>query len=171
MSGPLFGGIAGFLLSHTCAVSGACVCYMISRTLGAGFVQKRMPNKVAWLQRKIKENRHNLLYYFMFLRLTPLVPNWFLNASSGTVGVPFSIFVGATTLGLIPYTIMLVRTGLMLDSITTIGFDASVSSPLSTLNFRIVFDLEHRDTLWTRLHRPVAHLPNQERRHARRGYR
>ena len=70
---------------------------MISRTLGAGFVQKRMPNKVAWLQRKIKENRHNLLYYFMFLRLTPLVPNWFLNASSGTVVAPTKTEKGTPT--------------------------------------------------------------------------
>lgn len=91
-------------------------------------MQARMPNKVAWLQRKINENRHNLLYYFMFLRLTPLVPNWFLNASSAVVGVPFHIFAGATLIGLAPYTIILVRMGLMLDSISHVGFDASVSN-------------------------------------------
>ena len=130
ISGLLFGGVGGFLISHGCAVAGACSCYGISKTLGAGFVKTRMPNKVAWLQRKIEENKHNLLYYFLFLRLTPLVPNWFLNASSGTVGVPFGIFFGATLIGLTPYTVMLVRTGLMLESVTSIGFSASVSSTL-----------------------------------------
>uniref|UniRef100_A0A7S3HVZ6 VTT domain-containing protein n=1 Tax=Favella ehrenbergii TaxID=182087 RepID=A0A7S3HVZ6_9SPIT len=125
LSGPLFGGIVGFMLCHSCAVAGACTCYAISKNLGSGFVQSRMPQKVAWLQRKIDENRHNLLYYFMFLRLTPLVPNWFLNASSAVVGVPFGIFAGATFFGLMPYSIILVRMGLMIDSISSIGFDAS----------------------------------------------
>ena len=90
-------------------------------------VQARMPNKLAWLQRKIDENRHNLLYYFLFLRLTPIVPNWFLNASSAVVGVPFDIFSVATLFGLLPYTIILIKTGLMLDSVSTIGFDFYVS--------------------------------------------
>ncbi len=127
LSGPIFGGIPGFLICHICAVAGACICFLISSKLGAGFVQSRMPQKLAWLQRKIDENRHNMLYYFMFLRLTPIVPNWFLNASSAVVGVPFHIFAGATFLGLIPYSVILVRTGLMLDSMTTVGIDPSVS--------------------------------------------
>jgi len=74
-----------------------------------------MPKKLAWLQQKIDENRHNLLYYFLFLRLTPIVPNWFLNASSSVVGVPFRIFFVASLFGLLPYTIILIKTGLMLD--------------------------------------------------------
>lgn len=128
LAGPVFGGVFGFLLAHSCAVTGACGCYAITRSFGSGFVQSRMPNKLAWLQTKINENRHNLLYYFMFLRVTPLVPNWFLNASSAVVGVPFNIFAGATLIGLAPYTIMCVRMGLMLDSISSVGFDASVSN-------------------------------------------
>ena len=63
----------------------------------------------------------------MFLRVTPLCPNWFLNASSAVVGVPFHIFAGATLIGLAPYTILCVKMGLMLESLTTIGFDPTVS--------------------------------------------
>jgi len=63
----------------------------------------------------------------MFLRLTPLVPNWFLNVSSASVGVPFWVFSLTTFVGLIPYTTILVKTGLMLDSVSHIGFDANVS--------------------------------------------
>ena len=64
----------------------------------------------------------------MFLRLTPVVPNWFLNASSGSVGVPFKVFFFASLVGLLPYTTILIKTGLMLDSVTTVGFDMSVST-------------------------------------------
>ena len=87
-----------------------------------------MPNKVAWLKSKITENRHNLFYYFLFLRLTPIVPNWFLNASSAVVGVPFTMFAFTTLIGLVPYTLILIRTGLMLESVSTIGFDLNVSA-------------------------------------------
>ena len=86
-----------------------------------------MPQKIAWLQRKIDENRHNLFYYFMFLRLSPICPNWFLNASSAVVGVPFYIFASATVVGIMPYTLILIKTGLMLDEVSHIGFDLNVS--------------------------------------------
>jgi len=66
---------------------------------------------------KIEENKHNLFYYFMFLRITPLVPNWFLNISSSVVGVPYSIFLTASLIGLIPYTYLLVQMGMTLNEI------------------------------------------------------
>lgn len=53
----------------------------------------------------------------MFLRITPLVPNWFLNLSSAIVGVPYNIFLTASVVGLIPYTFFLIRTGLTLNEI------------------------------------------------------
>ena len=87
-----------------------------------------MPKKLAWFQEKIDQNKHNLFYYFLFLRLTPIVPNWFLNASSAIVGVPFSIFSIATFIGLVPYSAILINMGLALDQITTIGHDWNVST-------------------------------------------
>lgn len=93
-----------------------------------------MPQKLAWLQRKIEENSHNLFYYFLFLRLTPMVPNWFLNASSAIVGVPFKLFFLTTLVGLVPYTTILIKSGLMLDEVSTIGFDFNVSSPSLSQN-------------------------------------
>ena len=169
LSGPLFGGVPGFIMSHLCSVIGACICYFISKKLGAGFVQARMPNKRAWLQNKIDENRHNLLYYFMFLRLTPIVPNWFLNASSAVVGVPFHIFSSTTFIGLLPYSVILVRTGLMLDSITTVGIDPSVSTNSTHSEcFEFGSDtdlpLEHAYTFRPRILVTRANVPHQKRR-------
>lgn len=87
-----------------------------------------MPEKLAWLQRKIDENKSNLFYYFLFLRLTPIVPNWFLNASSAVVGVPFWIFFSTSLVGLMPYSFILIKMGLMLDEVSQIGFDFNVSN-------------------------------------------
>ena len=48
---------------------------------------------------QVQENRENLFYYILFLRLTPIMPNWFVNVACPIVGVPLSCFVSATALG------------------------------------------------------------------------
>ena len=109
----------------------------------------------------------------MFLRLTPIVPNWFLNASSAVVGVPFHIFSGATFIGLLPYTVILVRTGLMLDSISHVGIDPSVStnsthSKCFELRSETNLLLEHAYAFWSRNIVTLANVPHQKGRQDRR---
>ena len=41
--------------------------------------------------------------------------------------MPFWVFSVTTLVGLLPYTTILIKTGLMLDSVSHIGFDANVS--------------------------------------------
>ena len=54
---------------------------------------------VLFLMRQIRKNNDNLMYYLLFLRITPLLPNWFVNVSSPIVGIPVSKFVLATLIG------------------------------------------------------------------------
>jgi hypothetical protein len=42
--------------------------------------------------------RDSLLYFMIFLRITPLVPNSFVNMASPVVGIPFHIFFFGTLL-------------------------------------------------------------------------
>lgn len=66
----------------------------------------------------------------LFLRLTPFLPNWFINVASPIVGIPLPLFVGATFFGLkhlnnnslrksglIPGVIVSVRAGLTLTEL------------------------------------------------------
>lgn len=60
----------------------------------------------------------------MFLRLTPLIPNWFVNLGSPLVGMPYIYFIVATffgnysvNLGLMPNNFILTKTGLTLQEI------------------------------------------------------
>jgi len=39
------------------------------------------------------------MYYLLFLRLTPLLPNWFVNVACPVVGVPLWKFAAATFIG------------------------------------------------------------------------
>jgi uncharacterized membrane protein YdjX (TVP38/TMEM64 family) len=48
---------------------------------------------------QILHNSDKLLYYILFLRITPVVPNWFVNVSCPIVGVPLTQFVVGTFFG------------------------------------------------------------------------
>lgn len=48
---------------------------------------------------QILHNSDKLLYYILFLRITPVVPNWFVNVSCPIVGVPLLQFVVGTFFG------------------------------------------------------------------------
>ena len=80
-------------------------------------MHRKFPEKFEWLQTQIEKNKNKLFFYFVFLRITPLVPNWFLNISSSLAGVPFHIFFCATMVGIIPYTYMLCQTGAAIDEV------------------------------------------------------
>lgn len=62
-----------------------------------------------------------MFFYMLFLRLAPVAPNVFLTMAAGLVGVPFGPFFFASFLGQIPFSILYIRTGLMLDEITSTG--------------------------------------------------
>ena len=63
---------------------------------------------------RIESNRENLLWYMLFLRLTPLLPNWFINVASPIVGVPLSHFAIATFLGTTPANVVYYYAGTVL---------------------------------------------------------
>ncbi|KAE8716257.1 hypothetical protein F3Y22_tig00110151pilonHSYRG00072 [Hibiscus syriacus] len=48
---------------------------------------------------QISQRRERLLNYMIFLRLTPILPNTFINVASPIVDVPYRIFFLATFIG------------------------------------------------------------------------
>ena len=58
---------------------------------------------------QIGKRRDKLLNYMLFLRITPTLPNLFINLASPIVDVPFHIFFLATLVGLIPAAYITVR--------------------------------------------------------------
>lgn len=57
------------------------------------------------------KRRERLLNYMLFLRVTPTLPNTFINVASPMVDVPYHIFFLATFIGLIPAAYVTVRVG------------------------------------------------------------
>lgn len=58
---------------------------------------------------QVAKRREKLLNYMLFLRVTPTLPNTFINVASPIVDVPYHIFLLATSIGLIPAAYVTVR--------------------------------------------------------------
>ena len=114
----LFGGWYGAIMSMTCSVIGSGICYTLFKLVGSPILNKFFASGVAKLRRQIQSNKDNIFFYFLFLRITPILPNWFINISSGNLGIGFSTFVFGTIFGLIPNAVILARAGV---EIATIG--------------------------------------------------
>lgn len=62
---------------------------------------KYFPERISKWQNEIQKQRENLLNYIIFLRVTPILPNWFINIASPVIDVPIKPFFFGTFLGMI----------------------------------------------------------------------
>lgn len=112
ISGSLWDAPTAILLITFSATTGASTCYLLSRSLKLGRLAKRFsPENYEKFREKIANNKDNIWFYMLFLRLTPFLPNWFINLTSPIAGIPFATFASATMLGLIPANILHYFTG------------------------------------------------------------
>ncbi|KAF4346042.1 hypothetical protein G4B88_025512 [Cannabis sativa] len=109
LAGALFGVIKGLLLVVFNSTAGACSCFFLSKLIGRPLVSWLWAEKLRCFQGEIAKRREKLLNYMLFLRVTPTLPNLFINLASPIVDVPFPIFFMATLLGLIPAAYITVR--------------------------------------------------------------
>jgi uncharacterized membrane protein YdjX (TVP38/TMEM64 family) len=147
VSGALFGKINGFILVCVVASFGASGCYLISSTLARYFIFKAFPGRTLQFKHSIEQNKDNLLFYLLFLRITPIVPNWLINLASPVVGVPYFYFFFATLLGLMPANILHVNMGAEISTMKQIGFDYKILLFLLFLGFFALIPIWAKKTL------------------------
>lgn len=121
LAGTIFGRWLGLIIVSFCATSGASMCYTLSHFFGKGIIVRKYPEKILEANQKITENKENLFFYLLFLRITPIVPNLIINLSSPIVGVPFKTFYFATLFGLMPANIIHINTGMTIANIKKVG--------------------------------------------------
>ncbi|THG13279.1 hypothetical protein TEA_000152 [Camellia sinensis var. sinensis] len=109
LAGALFGVIKGLFLVVFNATAGASSCYFLSKLIGRPIVNWMWPEKLRYFQAEISKRREKLLNYMLFLRITPTLPNLFINLASPIVDIPFHVFFLATVIGLIPASYITVR--------------------------------------------------------------
>ncbi|KAL6522238.1 hypothetical protein OROMI_032115 [Orobanche minor] len=120
LAGALFGVIRGLFLVVFNATAGASSCYFLSKLIGRPIVSWLWPEKLKFFQAEIAKRKEKLLNYMLFLRVTPTLPNLFINLASAIVDIPFQIFFLATFIGLIPASYITVRAGLALGELKSV---------------------------------------------------
>lgn len=117
LAGAIFGSSLGFLLCCFLTACGASLCYLLARLVGEGPATSWFPARLSQFRQKLEENRAELPFFLLFLRLFPMSPNWALNMASGVLGVPLHLFFLSVLFGLMPYNYLCVTSGAILSDI------------------------------------------------------
>ena len=72
---------------------GASLCYLLARAVGRKAAVTYFPARVQSFREKLEQNREELPFFLLFLRLFPMSPNWALNMASGVLGKNCTLFV------------------------------------------------------------------------------
>ncbi|CAH8334535.1 unnamed protein product [Eruca vesicaria subsp. sativa] len=120
LAGALFGVVKGVVL-----------------LIGRPLITWLWPEKLRFFQAEIGKRRDKLLNYMLFLRITPTLPNLFINLASPIVDVPFHVFFLATLVGLIPAAYITVRAGLAIGDLKSVKdlYDFKTLSVLFLIGF------------------------------------
>ncbi|KAF7393569.1 hypothetical protein HZH68_010388 [Vespula germanica] len=111
--------LAALLLVCTCSAVGATLCYLLSSLLGRKLLYKYFPEKANEWTVMVAKHRDHLLNYMLFLRMTPLLPNWFINLASPVIGVPIIPFTVGTFFGVAPPSFVAIQAGQTLHNLTS----------------------------------------------------
>jgi len=120
------------------ATLGATGSYMLSYYLCRNLVQRLFPDKLALFASELSKHRHHILNYILFLRITPFLPNWFVNLASPILDVNIRPFMIGTFFGVMPQTYFAVKAGRTLHSTVDLKgpqdiFDATAVITLASL--------------------------------------
>ncbi|XP_023717271.1 transmembrane protein 41B isoform X2 [Cryptotermes secundus] len=139
LSGFLFPFPLALMLVCFCSATGASLCYVLSYFLGRHLVYRYFPEKASQWALTVKKHRSNLISYLLFLRMTPFLPNWFINITSPIIGVPLFPFWIGTFIGVAPPSFVAIQAGQTLyklsassdawswTSVILLGFFAALS--------------------------------------------
>ena len=114
-AGYLFGIPFGFLAAMTGALLGASLTFVLVRRFGGTRIRRQLAagRAAPWLAALEKD----ATWYLILLRIVPVAPYFAVNAAAAVTGIGSTHFLLATTIGLIPTTIVYAAVGSGLESL------------------------------------------------------
>lgn len=139
LSGFLFPFSLALFLVCLCSATGASFCYLLSYLVGRRLVWTYIPQRAIEWSTHVERHRQNLLNYIIFLRITPFLPNWFINIASPVINVPLHIFFIGTFIGVAAPSFVAIQAGTTLQQLTSSSdtvswFSVSVLAVLAILS-------------------------------------
>lgn len=122
LAGALFGVVNGLVLVSAVSTLGASCCYGMAWLSGKQLAQRLWPQRLGAFKAEVgRRSGLTLLGYMVLLRLTPILPNTFINVASPLVGLPLQPFVIGTLLGCLPNNFVAVSAGSRLGEIRSMS--------------------------------------------------
>lgn len=121
-----------------CSATGASFCYLLSYLVGRKLVWHCLPDRAAQWSAKVDSHRSNLLSYILFLRITPFLPNWFINIVSPVIGVPLFPFWVGSFFGVAPPSFIFIQAGTTLQQLTSTMDPITVETVLLLVVFALL---------------------------------
>ncbi len=124
-AGFLFGAITGTILAVVAATIGATLLFLATRTSLGDYLHAHAGPWLARVERGFADNQWS---YLLMMRLFPAVPFFIANLVPAFLGVPLSVFVVTTFIGIIPATAIFATVGAGLGSVLDTSADLSLHS-------------------------------------------
>jgi len=151
LGGALYGPLDGWMLCCALTAVGATNCYLLSSFCCRQLLMKLCKRRIVDLTDMVHRNRHQLLYFLLFIRIFPMTPNWFVNMASPIVGVPLHMFVFSVFVGLMPYNFITVEAGDVLGTLSSLD---DLFSRTTLLKLLLLACLMLLPTVYKRSRRP-----------------
>jgi len=121
-----------------CSAIGATGCYIISMLVGRPLIDRYLLERVNNWRKTVDNQRENLFFYILFLRITPFLPNWFVNMVSPVVDIPISTFFWGTMFGVAPLSFIAISGGTSLNTMITTGTAWSATHLVTVSGFAVL---------------------------------
>jgi len=121
LSGALFGFWKGLVLVMAVNLAGSSLCFAINTQVGRSIAYKVWPHKIRAFEKEVDARRAQMTNYMFFLRVTPFLPNTFINVASPVVHVPYRAFAVGSVFGCLPNNFMAVKAGLHLSEMKSLS--------------------------------------------------
>ena len=96
--GYVFGWQIGSFITVIGATIGACIIFVITKSLLGNYFKNKIDNK--------QGIHNNAISYLLFMRLMPIFPFVFVNIAPAIIGIRLNIFFLTTFFGIVPGTIV-----------------------------------------------------------------
>ncbi|KAK9509234.1 hypothetical protein O3M35_006590 [Rhynocoris fuscipes] len=119
LAGFLFPFPLALTLVCFCSAVGASLCYLVSYFAGRRLIYKYFPERAEHYSKMVQKHRDNIFNYVLFLRVTPFLPNWFINIAAPVINVPIWPFCIGTFLGVAPPSFVAIQAGQTLNQLSS----------------------------------------------------
>jgi uncharacterized membrane protein YdjX (TVP38/TMEM64 family) len=124
-AGFLFGTVTGAALSVVGATAGASLLFLATKTSLGDYLHTHAGPWLAKVERGFADNQWS---YLLMMRLFPAIPFFVANLVPAFLGVPLSVFVITTFIGIVPATVIFATIGAGLGSVLQSSDDLSLHS-------------------------------------------